>query len=127
MIASVHIADVGARRALALLRGAPSAPGLRQANVALTAPLGGSLRPSVQPGRLALVAFWDDDEALDRFLADDPVAGSLAAGWHVRLHPLRAFGSWPGLPYEVPKARKVEHNGPAAVVTLGRVRMTQLV
>jgi hypothetical protein len=127
MIASVHVADVGARTALRLLRRAPSAPGLRQANVALTAPLGGSLRPSVQPGRLALVAFWDDNEALDRFLADGPVARSLAAGWHVRLDPLRAFGSWPGLPDDLPRARKVEHDGPAAVVTLGRVRMTQLV
>ena len=34
MIASVHVADVGARTALRLLRRAPSAPGLRQANVA---------------------------------------------------------------------------------------------
>jgi hypothetical protein len=95
--------------------------------MALTAPFTRSLRPAVDIGRPALVAFWDDDDALDRFLADDLAAASLVHGWHVRLQPLRAFGSWPGLPADVPRARKVEHDGPAAVITLGRLRMTQLV
>jgi hypothetical protein len=126
MIASVHIADVGARAALGVLRRAPSAPGLRQANVATTAPLGGSLRPSPQPGRAALVAFWDDDAALDNFLSTHPTAESLSGGWHVRLDPLRAFGSWPGLADDIPRARDVGYDGPAAVLTLGRLRLTQL-
>jgi hypothetical protein len=126
VIASVHVADVGARTAIRLVWRAPkSAPGLRQANVALTAPFGGALRPSVDVGRPALVAFWDDDDALDRFLADHPVAASLAGGWHVRLEPLRAFGSWPGLPDDVPRGRNVEHDGSAVVLTLGRLRLTQ--
>jgi len=125
MIASVHVADVGARTALRLLRRAPSAPGLRQANVALTAPFGASLRPAVDFGRPALVALWDDDEALDRFLAEHTVARTLKDGWHVRLAPLRAFGSWPGVPDDIPQGRTVEHDGPAAVLTLGRLRLTQ--
>lgn len=130
MIASVHLADVGARSALAVVRKAPrpaASPGLRHANVALAAPLGGSVRPAPDPGRVALVAFWDDDDALDRFLADHPVAARMAGGWHVRLAPLRAWGTWPGLPSDVPRTRTVEHDGPAAVLTLGRLRLTQAV
>lgn len=130
MIASVHLADVGARSALAMVRKAPrptSTPGLRHANVALAAPLSRAVRPAPDLGRVGLVAFWDDDDALDRFLVEDPVAARLADGWHVRLDPLRAWGSWPGLPDDVPKARTVEHDGPAAVLTLGRLRLTQAV
>ena len=80
MIASVHIADVGPTAALRRLWRTPSAPGLRHANMGVTAPLGGSIRPSPQVGRLALVAFWEDDRALDRFLTDHPMAAALGGG-----------------------------------------------
>jgi hypothetical protein len=130
IIASVHIADVGARSALSILRKPPdpgAINGLRHADVGLAAPLRGSVRPSPDLGRIGLVAFWDDDDALDGFLAGDPTAARLAHGWQVRLEPLRAFGSWPGLPDDVPTARATDHEGPAAVLTLGRLRLTQAV
>lgn len=130
MIASVHVADVGRRSALRVLRKAPkpaAVPGLRQANVALTAPLKGSLRKSPQLGRAALIAFWDDDAALDRFLADDPLAQTMSGGWRVRLVPLRVHGTWPGVPDDLPHGRTVAHEGPAAVVTLGRVKLGRVV
>jgi hypothetical protein len=130
MIASVHVADVGARSALAVLRRVPrpgSVTGLRRADVALAAPLSRSMLPSPQLGRVALIAFWDDDDVLDRFLADHPLAQRLAGGWHTRLAPLRAFGTWPGLPPDVPRPRTVTDDGPAAVLTLGRLRLTQAV
>jgi hypothetical protein len=130
MIASVHIADVGARAGLGSLRSTPKpakTTGLRSAKVALAAPLRSSVWPAPNVGRVALVAFWDDDRALDRFLANDPLAGTLADGWHVRLVPLRAFGTWPGLPTDLPKSRAVEEDGPAAVLTLGRLRLSQAV
>ena len=134
MIASVHIADVTRRAALAVLRRAPlpaATRGLRHANVALTAPHSGSVLPSPDFGRVGLIAFWDDDEALDGFLSDHPMAATLSGGWHVRLAPLRASGSWPGLPSDVPSARDVEEGDieqkQAAVLTLGRLRLTQTV
>lgn len=99
MIASVHVADVGAPSALALMAKAPkpaSVPGLRNAHVALAAPLGGTTLPSPQFWRVGVIAFWDDDDAVDRFLADHPVAARLA------------------------------EDGPVAVLTLGRTRMSQL-
>src|SRR5438309_11714444 len=101
MRASVHVADVGVRSALTLTRKSPapgSIAGLRNAEVAIAAPLGGSVLPRPQLGRAALIGFWDDDEALDRFLAEHPLAARFASGWHVRLAPLRAHGTWPGLP-----------------------------
>lgn len=128
MIASVHVADVGARRALRIVARAPrpgAFPGLRHADVGLTAPLRGSVRPSPQLGRVALFAFWDDDASLDLFLAEAPLAGALTGGWRVRLDPLRLWGSWPGVPDDLPRARTVEHEGPAAVLTLGRLRLSQ--
>jgi hypothetical protein len=130
MLASVHIADLGPRRTLALLAKGPSritAPGLRNANLALAARLGGSLLTKPDPGRIALVALWDDEASLDRFLAESPVARALSGGWSVRLEPLRAWGSWPGLPDDITKARKVEHDGPVAVSTMGRFKMSRLI
>ena len=126
MIASVHVADIGPRAAIGVVRSAPkpaSTPGLRQANVALTAPLSGSVRPSPDLGRAGLIAFWDDDAALDRFLAHHKMAATLAGGWRVRLEPLRLHGGWPGVPDDLPRARSVEHDGPAVVLTLGRVKL----
>jgi RimJ/RimL family protein N-acetyltransferase len=130
MLASVHMADVPVSTSLSLVRKAPksqSTRGLRSARVALAAPLRSSFFPAPSLKRAGLVAFWDDDEALDAFLADHPVAAALASGWHVRLEPLRAYGSWPGLDATVPRARKIDDRGPAAVLTLGRLRFTQTV
>jgi hypothetical protein len=130
MIASVHIADMGVRSALVVVRKAPRAgsiAGLRSAAVGLAAPLSDKLRPSVQFGRAGLIAFWDDDNAIDRFLAEHPLAARFASGWHLRLEPLRAFGTWPGLPGDVPAQRHVDHEGPVAVLTLGRPRARELI
>jgi hypothetical protein len=130
MIASVHLADVGWRSTFGMLRRHPrpeSVAGLRGAEMAIAAPLSGSPLPSLDLGRVALIAFWDDDDAVDRFLSRHPIAERLAGGWHARLEPLRAFGSWPGLPADLPRNRTVEHDGPAAVITLGRLRLSQAV
>jgi hypothetical protein len=128
MIASVHVADLGVRSTLAVIRKAPKAgsiEGLRQANVAFAAPLGPALLPRPDLRRAALVAFWDDDDALGRFLDEHPLAARLAGGWHARLESLRAFGTWPGLPNDTPRSRRVDYGGPAVVLTLGRVRFTR--
>jgi hypothetical protein len=129
MLASVHVADVGARKVVGFIRRTPKpgeVPGLRHANVAFCAPLSGSLLPPLAVGRVGLVAFWDDDAALDTFLAGHPTAAALADGWRLRLEPLRAFGSWPGLPADVPTDRATGYDGPAAVLTLGRLRLSQV-
>jgi len=130
MIASVHIADVGARYALAITRKPPapgSIAGLRNAEVGLAAPLRSKLLPSVQFGRATLVAYWEDDAALDHFLGADPLAARFASGWRVRLAPLRAYGTWPGLPASVPSTRQVDNEGPVVVLTMGRLIPSQAI
>ncbi|MGH9136990.1 MAG: hypothetical protein ACRD0G_08070 [Acidimicrobiales bacterium] len=102
-------------------------PGLRQADVAAAIPLSGSPVPSIGLRRVGLVAFWDDRNAADAFLATDSLAASFAGGWHATLEPLRAFGAWPGLPDTIPRSRHTDYDGPAVVVTLGRLRLPQVI
>ncbi len=129
MPVSVHIADVGPRTAARLAVRPPdtsATPGLRHRETALAKPFGGELLPRLQPGRICLLAYWDDDESIDRFLGSD-AAAPYAGGWRARLEPLRAYGPWPGLPDDLPRARKVpDHDGPSVVITLANTRFTQL-
>ena len=128
MIASVHVADVGAGHVPGVLRRRPKpkvVPGLRDAQVGVAAPLSASLLGTPQPGRVALLAFWDDDDSLDRFEATHPLAERLARGWHARLRPLRIHGSWPGAPDDLPTSRSIDHDGPAVVLTMARLRVSQ--
>lgn len=125
MIVSVHLADVGLPQAQRLLFRRPKRrdlPGLTYAEPVLTAPLGqGSPRPDL--GRIGLIAAWDDDIALDRFLGGHPFAERLAGGWHVRLEPLRCFGSWAGMPGLPSRELPVEDDEPVVALTLGRLRI----
>jgi hypothetical protein len=125
VIASVHVADLRVVAALSAARRASlqrTVSGLRHANLAFAAPLGPSVVPRPSLRRVVMVAMWEGDAALDRFLAIDPFAEVFQHGWHVRLQPLRASGSWPGLDLAIPRAREVPREGPVAVLTLGRLR-----
>lgn len=129
MIASLHIADIGPARAARILFRPPKADpaiGLRRAEVALAAPLRAAAVPCPWPGRVALLGFWEDGDCLDRFAAGHPLARLLAGGWQARLEPLRAHGSWPGLPDDIPRSRIPAGDGPVVVVTLARTRISQL-
>lgn len=128
MPASIHIADVDLRRTPGLLARRPRperTPGLRSAGIGLASPLGPATLPRPSLRRIGLVAFWDDDEAIDHFERESPVAAALAGGFRAHLRPLRAHGSWPGLDPDVPDGRATESDGPFVVITLGRVRPTQ--
>lgn len=130
MVVSVHIADVGLRRGLGLFRRgrrAFAAPGLRYAEAAARVPLGGKGPPIAVPGKIAVIASWDDDAAIDRFLAEHPLAGRLAGGWHVRLQPKRIFGGWPEMPELPAEEERMDPDEPAVVLTLGRPRVPRLV
>lgn len=129
MITSVHIADLPVRQALALVARPPKAEriaGLRHIDVANTVRFNRSPLPAIQPTRVALVGFWDDEASLDRFLADDPIGSTIADGWSARLEPLRAHGSYPGLPADTPSGRSTDYDGPSVVLTLGRVQTLQI-
>jgi hypothetical protein len=126
MILSVHLADVGVPAAARMLRARPATAGLRYSELAITAPLGGGRLPAPNLGTVGLLAAWDDDAALDGFLADDPLARRLAGGWRVRLRPVRVVGAWPELPDLPRHDPDADADGPVAVLTLGRLRFRRL-
>jgi hypothetical protein len=130
MIVSVHIASVGTRSALRALRRPPdphATPGLSYAETTATAPIDGGLRPKPHLDPIGLIAAWEDDDALDRFIRDDPL-GTLffGSGWMARLEPLRVSGSWKGMPGLPSLELPVDDDEPVAALTLGRLRRHRL-
>lgn len=126
MIASLHIADIGARRAATTLRSTPRpdrTAGLIYADLLLVARLSAAVLPRVRPGRLALFAVWFDDAALDGFLAEHPLAAAFGGARSIRLRPLRAAGSWTALPELAPPAPPLSPDGPVAALTYGRLKL----
>jgi hypothetical protein len=124
MIATIDVADIGVRATLRALRHRPSpadVPGLRWLDVATTVPLASKRPPGLR--QAVRFAMWDGEDAAAEFAEAHP----LPNGFHAVLRPLRAFGTWPGLPSDVPRGRVTAHNGPAIVTTLGRLRMRQTV
>jgi hypothetical protein len=129
MITSVHIADVGMRGVLGLrlkrstLR--EEIPGLRDVEVTFASSLGETLRLEIQFGRAIVIATWEHEEALDKFLADHPLGERLRKGWHVRLRQMRIAGSWSKLSSlndEVEPLADSETE-PVAVLTISSVRL----
>ncbi len=124
MITSVHVAKLGPT-GLVFRGPKPSkVRGLLSADAGITSPLGSALLPRVDPTRSAMIAFWESEDALDEYLESDRVGRRLADGWHARLTPLRAHGSWPGLPSDTRASRSVETDGPVVVATLAKLKMT---
>jgi hypothetical protein len=130
MIATVDIADLGARRTLGSLRHRPGpsdVSGLRWLDTAVAVPLASNRPPGLR--RAVMIAFWDDEGSAAAFAADHPLGQCFAenGGFHAVLRPLRAFGAWPGLSDDLPHARDARHDGLVLVTTLGRLRMTQTI
>jgi hypothetical protein len=129
MIATVHIAEVSRSTGMRLLRtrlDPKEVQGLRYARVTMLAPLSSHLLPKPSLGRrVGLIAGWEDDLAVEEFLADHPLAAQLAEGWQVRLQPTRIFGAWPPLPDLLDQERPMDEGEPAAVLTIGRLRNSQ--
>lgn len=129
MIATVDVADIGIRSVLRSLRHRPTSvdvPGLRWLDVAPALPLASKKPPALR--RAVVFAMWDDEDAAAAFADTHPLAARFAPdGFHAVLRPLRAFGTWPGLPEDVPRSRVTQHDGPVIVTTLGRLRMSQIV
>jgi hypothetical protein len=127
VIATVDVADLGRRSLLQALRGRPApgeVPGLRWLDIAPAAALASSKPPGLR--RAVLFAMWDDEHSAQAFRETHQLAGRFAGdGFHAVLRPLRAFGSWPGLPTDVSHSRVTGHDGPVIVTTLGRLRISQ--
>jgi hypothetical protein len=129
MIASIQIADVGGLAGARLLRAQPSTKtlaGLRYAALMATAPLSDGGLPRPTTARIALFSVWDGERQLDAFLAEHPLALILSReGWRARLQPTHLYGAWPGLDQIVGHEPAMADDEPAAVLTLGRLRISQ--
>jgi len=122
----MHIADVRPRAAVEVLSRPPRparVPGLTYVETLTTAALGEPLLPPRRLGQVGMIAAWENDAAIDRFSQSHPIAARFAAGWEVRLQPLRVFGAWAGLPELPARALPVDEDEPVGILTLGRLRL----
>src|SRR3954451_10114146 len=110
-VVSVHIADVGARHAIGLLARRPKArsiPGLRHAEIGAAAPLGPSLLPTPTLGRVGFIGFWDDEDAVERFVGRAPAGGPAqwrGGGAARATSPVRVVAGFARRPERVPPHR----------------------
>lgn len=131
MLFSAHVADTnpfGALRRRTPKEGDGS--GLKSARVGICAPFTKGALPRPQLGREAMVACWQDEDALDRFLVEHPTGNAFAKGWHVRMELVRAVGVFPGLNHDmVAEAgdRAKDMTGPSVALTAGTAYVRSLV
>ena len=125
MVTSIHVANVGARAAVFRAPKPADVPGLLSADGGITSVLGPAYFPRLQLRRVGMIAFWEDDASLDEFLGSHQAAQRLAGGWHARLEPLRAYGTWPGLDGNVAHGRAVRTAAPVLVSTLARLKWSR--
>lgn len=84
----------------------------------------------MQLRRLAMFAEWEDESALEQFLADedadDDLGRRLKGGWHVRLQYLRRYGEVAALAGLPVLAGRSDPQEPIVAVTLARLKLPEL-
>lgn len=125
---SFHLAQVPLFTAVGGMLRAPAAAGLRHIEVLAGMRLGaGVISPRrMQLRRIAVFAEWEDEAALECFLAQHPFGRALGAGWHVRLEFVRRWGQVRELAHLIDAEERLDLDEPVVAVTLARMRLPQL-
>ncbi len=76
--------------------------------------------------RLAMFAAWEDEAAIDAFLADTALGRALAVGWHVRLALVRRWGRVSEFDHQPQAGVELDLDAPAVAVTLARMKLPQV-
>lgn len=89
---------------------------------------GDTMTLSADLRRWALFAVWDDDAALDAFLATSEIATRwrTAERYTVRLAPVRAHGAWGGVNPLAGAETVEDKGGPVAILTRAAIRPRRL-
>ena len=136
-VASLHIARYDLPTALRSAAGVwrrraefESTPGLAVGALLNTADFWTLPSPKFTPRRYAMLCCWDDDEALDGFLAESPLLAAFHRGasetWHARIEPATVIeGRWRGWPDPSAELQPLADDEPVCVMTYGRVRLSQ--
>ena len=122
-----HLTQVPVATTVALMRRAPQATGLRHAECLSLMRLGApTLSPDrMQLRRLAMFARWDDEAALESFLASRD-GEWFAAGWHVRMMFLRRWSQLAVLADLPARADSWTEEDPVVAVTMARLRLPEV-
>lgn len=101
--------------------------GLRHAECLLPMSMGQGV---ARPGRyhfrlLAMFAFWDNEAALDRFLASPPYRIFERSGWHIRLRFYRRWGRYAELAGATEYTELANPTGPVVGVTVARLKLAE--
>jgi hypothetical protein len=131
IVHTFHLAELPARvTARALLKPPTSTavPGLDHAEALALMRLGApALSPDrMQLRRIAVFAQWQDEQAVDRFLADDLLGRHLAGGWHVRMRFLRRWSQLAALAGLPERDGSWDSEEPVVAVTLARMRLPEV-
>jgi len=129
---SLHLVETTATTTLGALCWPPTpgkVAGLRHAECMAAMTLGSPiLSPArMQLGNLAVFASWENEEALDAFMADTRMGRILSKGWHVRLEFLRRWGHHAGFPDLPASVGPQDPTRPVVAVTLARLKLPELV
>lgn len=128
MLHSFHLAELPPSVSVRALVRRPSTPGLKHTEPLALMRLGA---PVVTPDRLqlrrlAVFCSWEEEAALDGFLAEDPLGVRLATGWHVRLEYLRRWGHVEAFGDLPVTAVPTDLDEPAVAFTLARMRLPRV-
>ncbi len=131
MLFSAHVANTSPLAALRRKTPQPTdVPGLRSARTATCAPFTPGVLPRPQLAREGMLACWQDESSLDRFLTDHPTGLAFADGWHVRMELVRAAGVWPGIDdnmMDLAGNKAAGMTGPSIAITIGTAYLRTVV